>query len=81
MGLFDEEMTQRTIHIYGFTGDSIKLPITLGEEHISSTRIAEFKVIDQLPVTMLLSEGLSKRDAGGDLYLSLINEISYAHGG
>ncbi|KAK1356083.1 hypothetical protein POM88_049339 [Heracleum sosnowskyi] len=53
MGLLDKELIQGTTHIYGFTGDSvrvkgtIKLSLTLGEGSVSVTQVFEFLVIDQ----------------------------------
>ncbi|KAK1389694.1 hypothetical protein POM88_017872 [Heracleum sosnowskyi] len=53
MGLLDKEPTQGTTHIYGFTGDSvrvkgtIRLPLTLGEGSLSATQVFDFLVVDQ----------------------------------
>ncbi|KAK1363262.1 hypothetical protein POM88_038823 [Heracleum sosnowskyi] len=53
MGFLDKELTQGTTHIYGFTGDSvrvkgtIRLPLTLGEGTLSATQVFDFLVVDQ----------------------------------
>ena len=45
MGLLDNDMTQRTTYLYGFTDNAfrvkgtIKLPVTLGEDPVSATQV------------------------------------------
>ncbi|XP_074327692.1 uncharacterized protein LOC141665603 [Apium graveolens] len=52
LGLLDRELTSTGGHLYGFTGNSIRvkgmirLPVTLGEEPYVPTQIAIFTVVD-----------------------------------
>ncbi|XP_074351814.1 uncharacterized protein LOC141690961 [Apium graveolens] len=53
LGLLDRELTSTGGHLYGFTGNSIRvkgtirLPVTLGKEPCMATQIVIFTVVDQ----------------------------------
>ncbi|XP_074378140.1 uncharacterized protein LOC141719659 [Apium graveolens] len=53
LGLLDRELTSTGGHLYGFTGNSIRvkgtirLPVTIGEEPHVATQIAMFIIVDQ----------------------------------
>lgn len=53
MGLLNKKMTTVTTHIYGFTGNSlrvkdvVRMPLTLGEEPLLASHVFELLVIDQ----------------------------------
>ncbi|KAL1815684.1 hypothetical protein ACET3Z_018258 [Daucus carota] len=52
MGLLDKDMTRKMTYLYGFTGDAvrvkgtIRLPVTLGEDPVSATQVAEFMIVE-----------------------------------
>ena len=52
MDLLDKDMTRKTTYLYGFTCDAvrvkgtIKLPVTLGEDPVSATQVAEFMIVE-----------------------------------
>ncbi|XP_017227902.2 uncharacterized protein LOC108203469 [Daucus carota subsp. sativus] len=52
MGLLDKDMARKTTYLYGLTGDAvrvkgtIRLPVTLGEDPVSATQVAEFMIVE-----------------------------------
>ncbi|XP_074324202.1 uncharacterized protein LOC141661118 [Apium graveolens] len=70
LGFPDSDMNFEDAHVYGFTGEAvrvmglIRLPVILGEGVLSVTQIIDFKVLDQDSVHNVLWAGLGCGHSG-----------------